>query len=62
MKSKRLWEPGEITIENHKLDEKLYVNKTVNVVVKKDGSEKVTTNYLFMKTLKIMKLEYLKFC
>ncbi len=39
-----IMEPGEITIENHKLDEKLYVNKTVNVVVKKDGSEKVTTN------------------
>ena len=37
-------EPGEITIQNQNLDDKLYVEKTVNVVVKNDGSETVKTN------------------
>ena len=37
-------EPGEIQVSNETLNDKLYVDKVVNVVVKKDGSEQVTTN------------------
>ena len=41
---KTVIEPGEIHVENQELEDKLYVEQQVNVVVKKDGSEKVTTD------------------
>ncbi|MDE5977027.1 MAG: D-alanyl-D-alanine carboxypeptidase [Turicibacter sp.] len=37
-------EPGEIQVVDQALNDKLYVEKQVNVVVNKDGSETVTTN------------------
>ena len=41
---KTLMTPGEIHVENRELKDKLYIEKQVDVVVAKDGSEKVTTD------------------
>ena len=49
---KTIIEPGEIQVSNQTLSNKLYVEKMVNVIVKKDGSEKVTTNLSLYKKAK----------
>ena len=49
---KTIIEPGEIQVSNQTLSDKLYVEKMVNVIVKKDGSEKVTTNLSLYKKAK----------
>ncbi len=40
---------GELQVANQTLSDKLYIEKAANVVVKKDGSEKVTTNLSLYK-------------
>ena len=46
---KTLMTPGEIHVENRELKDKLYIEKQVDVVVAKDGSEKVTTDLSLYK-------------